>query len=242
VLLDQFGPDAVRYWAARGRPGTDTVFDRGQLKIGRRLATKLLNASKFVLSFGVEPVESVALPLDRAMLAALSQVSSDATRHFESYDYTRALQEIEEFFWLFCDDYIELVKERAYSGCVSARGGLCAALSVLQRLLAPFLPFVAEEVWSWWQQGSIHRAAWPAENYSGETALFAVAGELLAGIRRAKSAGHQAMRAPVAVLTIGAPGNLTAGGAILADDLRQAAHTERIEFVEGPQLAVDIRE
>ncbi|HEX3816505.1 MAG TPA: valine--tRNA ligase [Mycobacteriales bacterium] len=245
AMLDRFGPDALRYWAARGRPGTDTAFDQGQLKVGRRLATKLLNASRFVLSFGVEPAAPAERPLDRAMLAALSDVAARATSAFEAYDYTRALEQIEEFFWLFCDDYIELVKERAYGGCASARTALCTALSVLQRLLAPFLPFATEEVWSWWQPGSIHRASWPVEVFagyasSGEATLLSAASELLAGIRRAKSSAALGMRQPVAELRICGPADLASSGAMVVEELLNAAHADRIEFVDAPELTVTL--
>ena len=168
-LLEQYGSDAVRYWAACARPGADTAFDEGQMQIGRKLAIKLLNVSKFVLGIGDGPVpgpDAVTDPLDQAMAARLAAVVADATTAFEAYDYARALERTEAFFWWFCDDYVELVKGRAYrtpgdDGARSARAALRLALDVLQRLLAPLLPFVTEEVWWWWQEGSIHRAAWP---------------------------------------------------------------------------------
>jgi valyl-tRNA synthetase len=164
-LLEQHGADAVRYWAASGRPGTDTAFDPQQMKVGRRLAVKLLNASKFALADLPPAGEHLTHPLDRAMIARLAAVVEDATASFDSYDYARALQHTEELFWWFCDFYLELVKGRRYDtdpevvGSVSL--ALRVALSTFQRLFAPFLPFVSEEVWSWWQAGSIHLASWP---------------------------------------------------------------------------------
>jgi valyl-tRNA synthetase len=163
ALLDEHGSDAVRYWAAKGGPGVDTAFEPGQMKVGRRLGIKLLNASKFVLG-RVEPRGAVTEPIDRGMLADLDALVQKATRALDDYDYATALRETEGFFWTFCDYYIELVKRRRQGDDAAAQSAIAAAqtaLSVLLRLFAPFMPFVTEEVWSWWQQGSVHRAPWP---------------------------------------------------------------------------------
>ncbi len=232
ALLDQFGPDAIRYWAARGRLGYDLTFDLNQVKVGRRLATKLLNASRFVLSFEATE-EIVDRPLDRALLAGLSTVVSDATAALELYDHARALERIERFFWQFCDDYIELVKERAYAGCPSARTTLRSALAQLQRLLAPYLPFVTEESWSWWQSGSVHLTQWPEPGDAGEDATLHAASTVLTGIRQQKSAAGLSMRTPVGSIRVAGSTDLVAAAARAATELQQAAHADQIEFTEA---------
>ncbi|MEN3534187.1 valine--tRNA ligase [Microbispora sp. ZYX-F-249] len=234
-LLEEYGSDAVRYWAANGRPGTDTAFDTGQIKIGRRLAIKILNASKFVLGFRSEGGGEVTAPVDLSMLAALRAVVAEAGEAFEAYDYTRALERTERFFWAFCDDYLELVKARAYAGDASAVAALRRALDVLLRLFAPFLPFVTEEVWSWWREGSVHRAAWPSagelpEARLGDPAVLDAVAEVLRRVRRAKSEARLSMRAEVSRLTVS--GDQAELVRPAQDDLCAAGNVE--EFVLEP--------
>ncbi|HEY9483769.1 MAG TPA: valine--tRNA ligase [Micromonosporaceae bacterium] len=233
ALLEQYGSDAVRYWAASGRPGADTAFDTNQMRVGRRLATKVLNASRFVLGFPAPDASAaVTEPLDRAMLAALDAVVAEATSALDGYDYTRALERTDAFFWTFCDDYVELVKQRAYSagpGAESARLALRQALDVLLRLFAPFLPFVTEEVWSWWRDGSIHRASWPAPGGGGgDAAILAAASTLFGAVRRAKAAENLSMRTdvPQVIVPADTPG-LDYWDAV-HEDLRAAANAEKL--------------
>jgi valyl-tRNA synthetase len=226
-LLREQGSDAVRYWAASGRLGTDMTFDPAQLRVGRRLAIKILNAARFVLTLTPRADRAAGAgaaaatggdltePLDRAMLHRLARVVAGCTAAFEDYEHTRALQEAESFFWFFCDDYLELVKSRAYGehgrrAAASAMTALRTALSVLLRLFAPVLPFVTEEVWSWWQDGSIHQAAWPEAAELRATAgeaderLLDAASAAIAAVRGAKSAARLSMRAPVRKLVVSA--------------------------------------
>ncbi len=253
-LLEEHGADAVRYWAASGRPGTDTAFDPQQMKVGRRLAVKLLNASKFVLAELPPPAETLGHPLDRALIARLSGVVAEAGQSFEEYDYARALQRSEEFFWWYCDYYLELVKGRRYDPdpavAASVSRALTLSLSVFQRLFAPFMPFVCAEVWSWWQEGSVHRAAWPLE---GELAAEAAGGEparelsaleigadVLREVRKAKSQAKRPMRAPVArVLVRDAPERLEALE-LAAEDLSLAGSIELLTMDPGEEFAVEV--
>ncbi len=236
-LLEKHGSDAVRYWAAAARLGTDAAFDEGQMKIGRRLAIKVLNASKFALTMGggadlqLDP-QLVTVPLDQAELAQLREVIETATKAFDKYDHTRALEVTETFFWEFCDDYLELVKERAYNReglwsaeeAQSARVTLALVVDACVRLLAPFLPYATEEVWSWYRTGSVHRAAWPTSaDYEVEDSaapeLMELASELLIILRRLKSDAKASPRTPLLQVTVSVPDNQVVSAKQFARDL-----------------------
>ena len=252
-LLVEYGSDAVRYWAASGRPGTDTAYDVGQMKIGRRLAIKILNASKFALMLGAErDDEAITDPVDQALLAGLRQVVDDATRAFDGYNYTRALELTETFFWSFCDDYIELIKERAHGArgeeaSASAKATLALALSVQLRLFAPFLPFVTEEVWSWWQPGLIHSSQWPtvdelAAAGDGDAQVLLDAGIVLSQIRKAKSEAKVSMRTPVATTTVEGPALIVERVRLASGDLTAAGSVQELTITatDSDQLAVAV--
>ncbi|HVX45432.1 MAG TPA: valine--tRNA ligase [Mycobacteriales bacterium] len=253
-LLKRFGSDGFRYWACSARLGMDSAFDENdprQLKIGRRLAMKILNASKFAFGAGVTAhVGTISDPLDRALLAELAQVVAFATDRFENYDYAAAMERTEAFFWSLCDDYLELVKSRAYGehgDAGSARSTLALALSVVLRLFAPVLPYVTEEVWSWWQEGSVHRASWPqeselAEYVATDTEALGAAAAAISAVRKAKSDAKLSMRAEVASLTVtAAEGQLTALQAVV-EDLRAAGRIGAVSLqpgeVDEPQYEV----
>jgi valyl-tRNA synthetase len=260
-FLRDYGADALRYWAGSARLGVDTAFDPAQLKIGRRLAVKILNASRFVLGFEPPPAAGagdpgVTEPIDRALLRRLAAVTGRCTAAFEAYDHAVALEQAERFFWFFCDDYLELVKARAYgergpAAAASAVTTLRAALSAVLRLLAPFLPFVTEEAWSWWQAGSVHRAAWPdpagllaladaGESTAGGpgpgetgaglagTAALDAAAAAIGAVRRAKSRARLPMKATVSQLILTAPPEQVDALAAAAPDVSAAGHVSEI--------------
>jgi valyl-tRNA synthetase len=244
-MLDEHGSDAVRYWAASSRLGTDAAFDPQnpkQIKIGRRLAIKVLNAAKFVYSFpSLEG--AVTEPLDVDMLAELGGVIETATKAFEEYDHAKALETAEQFFWTFCDDYLELVKERAYGATTpqaqaSAATALRTAIDVLLRLFAPFIPFATEEVWSWTHEGSVHTAPWPAVADLGASAaptgLLGAVSEALIGIRRAKTDAKASQKTDVVSATIAGPAILAGG----LDDLKAVGRIASVEFVESESIEV----
>ncbi|MCI3934084.1 valine--tRNA ligase [Streptomyces sp. AN091965] len=253
-LLDRHGSDAVRYWAASARPGTDTAFDVGRMKVGRRLATKLLNVGKFVLGIGADPGAAAATePLDLALLAELATAVEETTAAFDAFDHARALDRAEQFFWRFCDDYVELVKARAYgdhggaSARDSARATLHTALDTVVRLLAPVLPFVTEEVRSWYADGSVHRAAWPSADALRELAgdadprVLATAGEVIAHVRKAKSLARLSLRAEAAAVELWAPRETLGRFALAERDVRAAGRVGTVAAREADgELRVEV--
>jgi valyl-tRNA synthetase len=191
----------------------------------------------------------VTAPLDLAMVRRLSEVVVDATAAFESYDYARALERTEAFFWAFCDDYLELVKARAYEdsatpGPTSARAALGVALSVQLRLFAPFVPFVTEEVWSWWHDRSIHLSPWPGveelspAQHQGDPAVLDMAAYVLGEVRRAKTTAHVSMRAAVARLTVVDDAERLGLLAEAEGDLREAGGVVELVTRPGPPEVV----
>ena len=270
-LLERYGADAVRYWAACGRPGTDTAFDEQQFKIGRRLAVKLLNASKFALSFGdpadpatfsdpADPADPAAPTahsaievtelLDRSMLHRLADLVDDATRALDAFDYARSLERTEAFLWAFTDDHLELVKSRSYGeagdrAAASARLALRTALEVLQKLFAPFMPFVTEEVWSWWHDTSIHAAPWPRSDLLRVAARDAgstpstVAADVLHEVRRAKSEAKRPLKTQVDRARVIDSAQRLAVLDRVAFDVRAAGRISELVAVEGDEFSVE---
>jgi valyl-tRNA synthetase len=251
-LFETYGTDAVRYWAGSARPGVDTAFSEDQMKVGRKLANKLLNVSKFVLQFGApsdEQSTGVTDPIDRSMLAKLDAVIAESTEAFEAFDYARALERTESFFWWFCDNYVELVKGRTYDetrpdAADSATRALRLALSAVQRLFAPLLPFATEEAWSWWNDTSVHRSPWPtatsATSDPGDPALVDATIEVLTQVRRAKTEAKQSQRAAVDSVVVTAPATLHAALESGRADLLDAGSIRSLTIVDGAALTTDV--
>jgi len=255
AVLQRYGADAVRYWAAGAPLGSDTAFDPNRLKVGRRLATKLLNVSRFVLTAAertgdadhdIEPE-----PIDRAWLTQLAVTVDTATERLDTYDHAAALRTTETTFWRFCDDLVELLKGRAYGDlgperAAAANATLATSLSILQRLLAPYLSFATEEAWSWWQHGSIHRATWPtidevqAAGAGPDDAAFEMARTIVSVVRRHKTDSAVSMRTPVKRLHITTPGGSHHTVGTVVDDLRTATSAAAIVIDDGPTLQVDV--
>src|SRR5688572_6472952 len=251
ALLTEHGSDGVRYWAACARPGADTIYEPGQMKVGRRLAIKILNAARFAL-MQAEPRGPITEPLDRGMLTSLSLLVAESTEQLDAYEYSRVLERTERFFWSFCDDYLELVKSRRYGdftpeAAASANSAMLVALSTLLRLFAPYLPFVTEEVWSWWQPGSVHRASWPTSDEVVEAiggrdedaaTVLSATQAALADVRRLKALEKRPVKAVIARAVL--PHALE-GMRPSIRDFQAASHVRELSFdsVTEPQLVYE---
>jgi len=215
ALIEEKGADAVRYWASTSRLGADTAFSEESLKIGRKLVTKLWNAGNFVaLQLGnlkTAPIGSatkdhaITNPLDRWILTRLHRAVAKASEQFERFEYCDARLSVEDFFWNdFCDNYLELIKARAYEADPSALRTLYHCLDAVLRLFAPFVPHVTEEIYHhlFPRHGSIHaRERWPrSADYpvddAAEATGIAVV-EALNFMRKAKSEAGVSIKFPV---------------------------------------------
>jgi valyl-tRNA synthetase len=243
-VFERHSADAVRYWAASARLGYDAAFEEQQMKVGRRLAIKILNASRFVLIMEGEPGD-ITEPLDRAMLTSLRAVVADATTSFEAFEHAKALDVIERFLWGFTDDYLELVKGRAYGArgsqaAGSALGALRQALHSLLRLFAPFQPYVTEEVWSWWQEGSVHRSSWPDPTElpdDGDTTVYRVAADVLSAVRKEKALRKVSLRTECARVVVSDSADRLRSLALAVDDVVEAGKIRSLDQVETAEGA-----
>ncbi len=256
-LIDQFGADAVRYWAARARLGVDTAYDEQVFKVGKRLCTKLFNASKFAIGRfeGIDTAllgpEKIVNETDRAVIQELRPTIERATAAFEQFDYAQALSLIEDFFWrTFCDNFLELAKPRTYDeelteGRLSAASALRLVHRAMVRMLAPFLPYLSEEVWHWCYNGdegmheSVHRSRWPstaefeAVPRPAAPQTFDAAVAVVEAVRKAKAEANLSMKAPVERLVVSAPAEVLSAVEATRDDIMRMLHIEVFDVVEG---------
>jgi len=225
VFIEKYSADAVRYWASKAKLGADTAFDEKTFEVGRKLSTKIFNASRFVLmqldraeqsgiSYSIEDVKD---PIDKAWLARMRNAVKTATTSFISLDHAGALTAAEGAFWEFCDNYLELVKGRCYSGSAEEKKSAFAALStsidIFLRMFAPFQPYVTEEIWQYKNKkeyySSIHVTSWPIndaqmQNTDSNTSAYDLALKIVSQGRKIKSDAKKSGGWPVDSMEISA--------------------------------------
>jgi valyl-tRNA synthetase len=246
-VLDEYGSDAVRYWAASSRLGIDPAVDPNVFREGKRLVTKIRNAARLVTGYEGERGEPTH-PLDLALIARLRKLVEAATAEWESWDHAGALDLTETWFWSdFTDNYLELSKTRAYAGDSSALGTLGTALEVVLRLFAPVLPYTTEEVWNEKRSEpkSIHLEPWPVADElptAQDDGCFDVAVEVLARIRKAKSEGKVSIKWPVADLNVDGPRAKLDLLTTVLDDVLSTGNVKRHSLTEseGDDVTVEV--
>jgi len=201
-LIEQYGADAVRYWAANARLGTDTANDEQVFKVGKKLVVKIFNASKFVLNNYHEideiEIKNIKNNLDKSIIYIFNDYLNKITDSLDKFQFAEALNSIEDFFWnYFTDNYIELVKNRRMLGnasdSLSASTTLILILENLLKLFAPFVPMITEEIWTTMhpESKSIHIQDWPKSlniefgNISSKE--FEAAKEAISSVRKGKT-------------------------------------------------------
>jgi len=209
--ITSHGADALRFWAAGSKLGEDLDYQEKDLLSGKKMITKLWNATKFAF-IGLEGYKGQKPKkletTDQLFLEKLSELVKNSTEAFENYEYSRAKMDIEKFFWQsFCDNYLEIVKNRVYNGTpeekLSAQYTLYNALLTILKLIAPIMPFITEELYQNFfskteKSKSIHISDWPeAGKISKDVIKLDVLYELLTKVRQEKSTAKKSMKAEI---------------------------------------------
>ncbi len=218
-LIEKYSSDAVRYWAGRARLGIDAAFEEKVMEQGKKLCTKFFNASKFVfnivkssgIDINADYITSITNPLDRAWIVKMANAITISRKSFEANDYVAALEATEKLFWDFCDNYLEIVKGRAYSQeNTSAVATLMLSIDLFCLMFAPFLVFITEEVYQMRPWGndtkSIHAHSYPnadkyksmGENYD----LYTVIVSVVEQARKVKAGQQCSVKTPITSITI----------------------------------------
>ena len=173
-IIAQYGADSLRYWATGALLGSNLKYSEDEVKKGKRTATKLFNAANFCFSHfenkGFQKVDFAELKTeDKWILFNLSQAIKKTTNFFDNYEYSKARDEADNFFWhYFCDSYLEFVKHRLYNEQPdqTAKQALYRALLDILKMYSPLMPFITEELYqAYFRQfekiKSVHISHWP---------------------------------------------------------------------------------
>jgi len=220
-VMDKFGADALRFWAAGSKLGEDLNYQEKDLITGKRFITKISNAARFVFmnldKYNYKPQKIKLIKTDQLFLINLNELIKNCTDAFDSYEYSKAKAEIENFFWnIFCDNYLEIVKNRVYNGNKqekeSAFFGLYYGLLTILKLIAPITPFITEEIYQNYfkrnnreKDKSIHISEWPNQIKIKESKkdkeIFNLLLKVIFKIRQEKSKTKKSVKAEI-VLTL----------------------------------------
>ncbi|MCQ1530455.1 valine--tRNA ligase [Lutispora saccharofermentans] len=250
LLIENHSADAIRYWAANSKLGTDTFFSIEELGIAKRFITKLWNASKFSISHLQDiklDAEVNLMPVDRWIIERCKQTAIDARKLLDQYEIGPARHEIDDFFWKdFCDNYLEIVKERlyqpekhGYKERRSAQYALYYCMLNILKLYAIYVPHITEYIYQeFFRQNeggiSLHKLCWePEKTVDDEIILF---GEKLKGIiaetRKYKSENALSMKTEIEEIVITADDRFIELFKQTINDVKACCRAEKIKIIQ----------
>ncbi len=246
-VLAKYGADAIRFWAAGSKLGENMDYREEDVMAGKRFIIKLQNAANFVFmnlkDFDGHKSE-IRETTDELFLQKVDLLVNSVTKYFQDYEYSKAKQEIENFFWkTFCDNYLEIVKKRIYGKekekKKSAQYGLYIGLLTILKLTAPIMPFITEYIYQehfkkYEKDKSIHLSKWPSEKIINKSEDFDLLLEVISKIRKEKTKANKPMNAEI-ILTL--EKNIQKELHKMIDDLRAVTNAKEIK--EGKQFIVD---
>ncbi|MFC1801193.1 valine--tRNA ligase [Nanoarchaeota archaeon] len=259
-VLEKYGADALRFWAAASKLGDDLDYQEKDLVTAQRFVTKIWNASKFVFMHledfkGKKPKNLKVM--DKWLLSKLSQVIKSSTASFEKYEYSKTRAEVEQFFWhSFCDNYLEIVKDRLYNpdkrgveARESAQYGLYHALLNILKLIAPIMPYITEEIYHIYfaekeKEKSIHISSWPQVDKKEVDVKAEEAGDLavevISAVRKFKASKNLSLKAEISELILDSEIKDFEGKIkLVEDDIKAATHAALIKFSKEADISCE---
>ncbi len=243
-ILENYGADALRYYAATCSLGIDHAFREKDVVRGKKICIKVYNLGQFVGRYfeGLKAAPERPAELrssDRWILSKLSQTIKNVTENFEVYQFDKAMKYIEDFIWhVFADDYVEMVKNRDDE---AVRYALYTVFLDAVKMLAPFMPHIAEEIYQTRYAAfngarSIHLTSWPEPEEVDEKAVEAgdTAARFIAAVRAWKAERKIGVGADISRLEI--VGGDSAMYRMSGEDIRQGVRAKTLAIAERADL------
>lgn len=257
-VIKEFSADAVRYWATSGSLGQDILFSEEKMRNGKKLINKIWNASKFVLmhmsDFDINR-NVVLLPMDKWIINKYNVMFDNFSKYMEKYELGLALNELEHFFWDFCDNYIEIVKNRLYKpeiyGYEAKYSGQKSSFYVLfgmLQLFAIYMPHITEEIYmnyfnQFFKEKSIHLTSIGKIEMGCSDDILKngdAAVEVISRVRRYKSENNLSLKTEIDSITLYSPINNYLKS--VEDDIKATTNVSRILYETSESLEVIIND
>jgi valyl-tRNA synthetase len=253
-VLEKYCADALRYMAGSCTLGEDLAFQEKEVVTGQKTVTKLWNASKFVImNLGEDKVKEVAFEkltsIDKWLMLKFNTIIKESTEHWNDYHFFKGKFEVDNFFWnTFCDYYLEIVKDRFFNPdnysaeeIASGKWTLYKVLSGINKMLAPIIPFITEEIYQLYfkkfeSKESIHICSWPKPiDISGEDILSAgdLAVRVIGAARKHKSENKLSLKEELVKVIITCNAEEKKLLDLVIADIKSTAKVNAVEFASG---------